>query len=160
MDLHTDGGPAFPTPWTNDGDLNATAPDGQVVAPGGTVRLLGMSKRDAFALQVLPTVMQNFWKGLDEKKYDCPDDWRDGVSRDAVLQADALLRALSEPRPEPEPKFPEFNVYAANDARRDAVLWFARQPQLRELPAEVRSYIEQAAAEVDRVANATDDIPF
>lgn len=52
-----DGGPAFPGPWTNEGDLNATAPDGQVVPPNGTAQLPGMSFRDYVATKALQTLL-------------------------------------------------------------------------------------------------------
>jgi hypothetical protein len=48
-----DGGPAFPSQWTNDDGMNATAPDGQLVPPGGTVPLIGMSLRDYLAAAAL-----------------------------------------------------------------------------------------------------------
>jgi hypothetical protein len=46
-----DGGPVFPSQWTNETEGNATAPDGQLVPPGGTVPLIGMSLRDYLAAQ-------------------------------------------------------------------------------------------------------------
>jgi hypothetical protein len=54
--LIVNGGPAFPTVFRNTGDLNTSAPDGEVVPPGGEVVLLGMSLRDYFAAHVLPAV--------------------------------------------------------------------------------------------------------
>lgn len=48
-----DGGPVFPTEWRNDGDRNASAPDGEVVPPGGSVMLPGMSLRAWLAGQAL-----------------------------------------------------------------------------------------------------------
>lgn len=53
MNTRDDGGPAFSEPWTNDGDLNCTAPDGQLVPPGYTVQMRGMSLRDYFAATAL-----------------------------------------------------------------------------------------------------------
>lgn len=53
MNTPDDGGPAFPEPWTNDGDRNATAPDGQLVPPQCTVHMRGMSLRDYFAAKAL-----------------------------------------------------------------------------------------------------------
>ena len=46
-------GPVHPTPWTNDGDMHAYAPNGQAVPPGGTVMLEGMTVRDEFASRAL-----------------------------------------------------------------------------------------------------------
>lgn len=47
-----DGGPAFPCSFRNEGDRNVSAPDGQVVPPGGEVALRGTSLRDYFAAHV------------------------------------------------------------------------------------------------------------
>jgi hypothetical protein len=55
--LIENGGPAFPTTFRNTGDLNTSAPDGEVVPPGGDHHLLGMSLRDYFAAQALPAVI-------------------------------------------------------------------------------------------------------
>ncbi len=51
--MRHNGGPAFPTPWHNDGDMNNSAPDGAVIPPGGIHHLSGMSLRDWFAGQAL-----------------------------------------------------------------------------------------------------------
>lgn len=48
--MRRDGGPAFPCSWTNDSDRNATAPDGQLVPPGETVKMQGASLRDLLAM--------------------------------------------------------------------------------------------------------------
>jgi hypothetical protein len=48
-----DGGPAFPTPFSNQGDLNVCAPTGEVVPPGGWLPLPGMTLRDYFAAQAM-----------------------------------------------------------------------------------------------------------
>lgn len=53
MSSRDDGGPAFPTRWRNEGDRNATAPDGQIVPPGYEVDMPGMSLRDYLAAAAL-----------------------------------------------------------------------------------------------------------
>lgn len=44
-----DGGPAFPTQWHNDSDMNNSAPNGQTLPPGGIAYLDGMSMRQYYA---------------------------------------------------------------------------------------------------------------
>lgn len=53
------GGPAFPTVWRNEGEFNAFAPDGQVVAPGESVALHGVTVRDYFAIRALSGLVVN-----------------------------------------------------------------------------------------------------
>lgn len=43
--------PVYPTRFTNDGDRNTSAPDGQVVAPGDSVDLPGLLLRQHYALK-------------------------------------------------------------------------------------------------------------
>ena len=43
------GGPAFPEMWQNDSGQNATTPDGQLVPPGCTTQLPGMTQRQYLA---------------------------------------------------------------------------------------------------------------
>jgi len=54
-----DGGPVFPCTWVNDSDVNATAPNGEVVPPGGKVYLNGTSLRDYFAAKALQGILAN-----------------------------------------------------------------------------------------------------
>lgn len=120
----------------------------------------GMTKRELFAVKLLPAVMQNFWKGLDEQKYACPPDWRDGVAQDACLQADALLRALAEPQPEPAPRFPEFNVYGADAHQRAALRTLQTRTWFEQLPEVIRTYVTAAVADIASTEAGEDDIPF
>jgi hypothetical protein len=62
MSERDNGGPAFPVKFINDGDMNETAPDGTVVAPGFSAQMSGMTLRDYFAakaMQVLFTRMES-----------------------------------------------------------------------------------------------------
>jgi hypothetical protein len=83
-----EGGQAFPGPWTNDGDMNASAPDGQVVAPGYTVQMSGMSLRDYFAAAALQGWLASM--PADAK----PDDMNS--ARRAYEFADAMLEVRRE----------------------------------------------------------------
>lgn len=55
------GGPAFPSIFINDGDRNVTAPDGQLVPPGGRVHMMGATVRDLFAGQALEGLCARNW---------------------------------------------------------------------------------------------------
>lgn len=55
-----DGGPAFPGAWTNTGDRNESAPDGEVCPPEWTHHMVGMTLRDYFAAAALPAVIQTY----------------------------------------------------------------------------------------------------
>ena len=72
------GGPAFPkTPFI------------EIGTPQN-----GMSMRDYFAARAMQSLMNNFLaKGLDMED---PTGWMDGLSGDAYLMADAMLRAREE----------------------------------------------------------------
>lgn len=129
----------------------------------GEVRMwgqVGLTKRELFALHLLPGVLDRFWRGVDSHQHDCPSDWREGTSQDACLQADALLRALSEPRPEPEPAFPFFNVYAASADQKDALRRLHTRTWFDQLPDAVRTYVTDAVDSIARTEAGEDDIPF
>jgi hypothetical protein len=82
------GGPAFPTEWTNTGDQNRTAPNGVVVAPGETVQLHGMSLRDWFAGQAMQGLIADTEYPLDH----------DGLAKAAYDIAGAMLEARKQSR--------------------------------------------------------------
>ena len=93
MSKINNGGPAFPCQWENGGDMNATAPDGQLVPPLGIVHMSGMSLRDHFAGLALPIVAggnqvvgENFLR---------PENFP-SVAHDAYRLADAMLAARSK----------------------------------------------------------------
>jgi hypothetical protein len=94
--MNTDGGPAFPGPWHNDGDGNATAPDGQLCSPGCTVHMLGMTLRDYFAAKAMTDVMAD-WRAARSESIG--DDFRsfeedaNAMAIDCYVMADAMLRA-------------------------------------------------------------------
>lgn len=88
-----DGGPAFPATWKNPDDENAEfGPDGQLVPPGDTHQITGMTLRQWYAGQAMIGVLAN----------------RDVINRPAVAKvayelADAMLAedARSESPPDP-----------------------------------------------------------
>lgn len=85
MSVARDGGPAFPFTYTTDSDTYSTMPNGQVVPPGFTVELGGMSLRDWFAGQAL--------SGMSASP-NCPKDFDEHhLARSAYEIADAMLAA-------------------------------------------------------------------
>lgn len=83
MSEKNNGGPAFPgSSFQNDSDVNLTAPNGQVVAPGDWIELPGMSLRDYFAIRLMPQLMAENGNLND---YD--------TALYAYRAADAMLRA-------------------------------------------------------------------
>jgi hypothetical protein len=88
MSERDDGGPAFPTAWENDSDMNAQAPDGVVVPPMTTHYLRGMSLRDYFAGQAINAALA--------MKVDLPGDAAE-IAKNAANAcyrvADAMLKA-------------------------------------------------------------------
>lgn len=122
MSAPDDGGPAFPSQWTNDDGMNATAPDGQLVPPGGTVPLIGMSLREYFAAKAMPLAMKwlerNYTNEFLRDGHDDQKLWIWGEHDDDVLGtdagdiarlaykiADAMLEARCKCPPTP-PSFP------------------------------------------------------
>lgn len=87
MSMIQDGGPAFPVEWTNDSDVNLTAPNGRVTPPGGTEQLHGMTLRDYFAARA----MQGMAAHPESDKWPA-----DGIAKAAYQQADAMLEARRE----------------------------------------------------------------
>lgn len=80
-----DGGPAFPTKWVNDSDINLSAPNGAVVPPGGEEHLPGMTLRDYFAAKA----MQGNISSVQEGEVVIPDR----LARWSYEMADAMLKA-------------------------------------------------------------------
>lgn len=81
-----DNVPAFPCEWRNEADLNATAPNGEVVPPGGSVMLTGMDERKYIALHMLAAIVGD----RSETRWCGPVQ----LAAKAVEYADALLREL------------------------------------------------------------------
>jgi hypothetical protein len=61
MSTQDNGGPAFPSTceWKNDSDMNAHAPNGFVVPPGGveSIHASGMTLRDYFAAKAMAAMV-------------------------------------------------------------------------------------------------------
>lgn len=84
-----DGGPAFPSAFTNDGDRNVSAPDRSIVPPGFTVPMQGMSLRDYFAAKAMQGAI-----GTAAAPYMTPDKaCAQAVAAMAYQLADAMLAA-------------------------------------------------------------------
>lgn len=145
--------PAGPATWVNDGDGNEFAPDGQVVPPGGAAHLLGITMRQKFALQLLGAEMVA--NGAPAAVLE--DFQKDNLVQGAINMADRLLEALTEPPAKPpEAALPEFNVYEASEAEKQAVLAVCKLTLFQSLPRLVREYLEKARYAIDN----EDEIPF
>lgn len=145
MDDNFDGGPAFPEPGLTG------LPNGEFIHGRP-----GMSKREAFAMHVLPQVIRQC--AADARESD--EDHATMFARRSVELADALLRALAAPRPEPEPKWPEFNVYTASMDQCEALKTLRTRTWFEQLPQAIRTYVTDAVAEITRVESTDDDVPF
>jgi hypothetical protein len=80
--------PAFPGSFTNDGDQNVTAPDGQIVPPGATVQYAGMTLRDFIAAQVLAQCVGTDYESFTE----FTPGYMQSLAATAYLAADEALR--------------------------------------------------------------------
>lgn len=80
--------PAAPCVWINDGDLNVSAPDGEVVPPSGMHRMYGLTIREHLA----GLAMQGL---LSKYSLSKPEDF-EIVSQAAVRQADFLIAELAK----------------------------------------------------------------
>lgn len=78
------GGPAFPCMWENNGERNALAPNGEVVPPGASIMLPGMTLRDYFAAKAMESDL--IYQGLEGR-----DDLQH-VAAMAYEMADAMLK--------------------------------------------------------------------
>jgi hypothetical protein len=161
-----DGGPVFPTPWTNDSDILNHAPDGQAVLPGGTVTLAGMSKRELFAAILMHSeavtcgVPGEACEALVEASRAADTDVIEQMAMNAVQGADALLRALAAPlvrEPEPIPPHLSYDGWTTPETQHKAIKRIAQQPDFAELPEFLRNFITLAVASID---DAEDGIPF
>jgi len=85
-------GPAFPARFTNDGDGNTFAPDGQIVPPGMTVDMMGMTLRDWFAGQALA----GFIAAHAENETPLPAS--KAAASHAYSYADAMIAERHKPR--------------------------------------------------------------
>jgi hypothetical protein len=86
--------PLYPTPWTNDGDMLAHSPTGEVVPPGHTVMVPGATLRDYFAAKAIDPVMRLIADGKHQPSID-----QRRLSSEAFIAvsayriADAMLKA-------------------------------------------------------------------
>lgn len=80
--------PVYPEVFRNDGDLNVSGPQGEVVPPGGSVQVPGMTLRQYYAgLAMQGMLADNTWGGHLQ-----------ACAKDAVAAADALIAELEKPR--------------------------------------------------------------
>lgn len=148
MNEHDDGGPAFP------------------VQDASTWQAHGMSKRELFAAILMHSeavtcgVPGEACEALVQASQDAGDDVIDHMAMNAVQGADALLRALGEPRPEPAPRLPAFNVYGADDFQRNALRTLHTRTWFEQLPETIRAYVTGAVDAIARSESGEADIPF
>lgn len=151
-DMTEDGGPAFPILERGAAGLELTSP--------------GMSCRALFAAilmhgeAVTCGVPGEACEALVEAAAKAGADVVDQMAMNAVQGADALLRALTAPRPEPEPKFPEFNLYGASSDQKDALRTLHTRTWFEQLPDAIRAYVINAVDSIARNESGEDDIPF
>jgi hypothetical protein len=88
--MKTDKRPVFPPTFHNDGDRNVTAPDGQLVPPGDTVSMPGITVRQLYAGMAL--------QGYIAASSNCtacgplePPEFASAIGRDSWIMADALI---------------------------------------------------------------------
>lgn len=126
----------------------------------------GMSKRELFAAILMHSeavtcgVPGEAAEALVRASIEAGTDVIDHMAMNAVQGADALLRALAEPQPEPEPKWPEFNVYGADAAQRDALRTLQTRTWFEQLPTHIRIYVNDAVDAIAKTESGEDDIPF
>ena len=127
----------------------------------------GLTKRELFAAIAMHGLIVEPVSGAQSMvEYLAPTEAGDAyapgarIARAAAVMADAQLEVLAEPRPEPEPKFPEFNVYAASPEQREALKTLRTRTWFDVLPQVLRTYVESATSEIARRESGDDDIPF
>lgn len=155
---HPNDGPAFPT-----GSVSQNQATGETIVhqPIG-----GMSKRELFAAILMHSeavtcgVPGEAADALIEVAQGAGRDVEDQMARNAVVCADALLRALAEPKPEPAPRFPVFYTWAASEEQKDALRTLHTRTWFEQLPADLRTYVTDAMSAIARAEAGEDDIPF
>jgi hypothetical protein len=83
--------PAYPAVFRNDGDLNVSAPTGEVIAPGNYLHMVGLSVREHFAAMAMQGLIASDRKPPAET---IGEEWR---ALWAVKHADALIAELAKP---------------------------------------------------------------
>jgi hypothetical protein len=86
--------PAFPTAFSNEGDINVSAPNGEVVAPGCAILMHGITLREYFAAMAAQGLLASRTNHADASRIDANE-----IARTAAKQADALLAQLSQVSP-------------------------------------------------------------
>lgn len=145
------GGPAFPGLRDTEDGL------------GNPVRVAyeGMTKRELFAAILMHAEMVTCGvpgeaaEALVEASRDADDDVVDHMAGNAVEGADALLRALAEPKP-PVPRF-DYDASAASTEEKEAVKQLTGASYFHALPEDTRDFILHAAY---RIQIEEDGIPF
>lgn len=153
-EIPEDGGPAFPFhfPTPMAGDASESNP--------------GMSKRELFAAILMHSgavtcgVPGEACDALVEASRAAGTDVIDHMAMNAVQGAEALLRALAEPKPEPTPAFPWFNAYAASSEQKDALRSLHTKTWFDALPEALRTYVTNAIGSMARAEADEDDLPF
>jgi hypothetical protein len=141
MDDTLDGGPAFPA-----GDMQR-----------------GMSKRELFAAILMHSeavtcgVPGEASEALVEASRAAGTDVIDHMAMNAVQGADALLRALAEPRPTPIPPHLTYDAWTTSSAEHAALKRLAERYDFGDLPALLRDFVNVATSEIDK---AESGIPF
>jgi hypothetical protein len=85
--MMTDKRPVFPTTFHNDGDRNVTAPDGQLVPPGDTVSMPGITVRQLYAGLALQGYLASCGPHTE------PVEVASTIAADCWKLADALIAA-------------------------------------------------------------------
>lgn len=88
--MKTDKRPVFPTEFTNDGDRNIMAPDGQVLAPGHMVLVPGLTLRQLYAGQAMQGYLASMQTCPEHGPIE-PVEYARAIGRDCWIMADALI---------------------------------------------------------------------
>jgi len=142
-----DGGPAFPQPCTEGGHAGNT-PWG--IAGGGMSQRALMAAILMHGELVTDGVPGEACDALIEAADEAGREVEEQMAVNAVTMADALLRALAEPKPqEYRPLFvDEQHRLDAADRLADAVVSIRSRPEYEALPADLRDRLESALADV------------
>jgi hypothetical protein len=81
--------PAYPVVFHNTGDLNDSAPNGEVVAPGCSLQLPGLTKREHFAAMAMQGILSTNYESYPLAAT---------TAKQAIEYADALLAELAKER--------------------------------------------------------------
>lgn len=156
MNDNFDGGPVFPCRIPT-GGLHANG------EPEPTIRHFGLTKRELFAAILMHSeavtcgVPGEACEALVEASRAAGTDVIDHMAGNAVQGADALLRALAEPRPEPAPAHLTYNAWATPAVEHRAIHALSLHPRFADMPAVIRDFVKVA---LDEIQKSEDGIPF